>query len=231
VTASGSGPFRGRQAEARRNDELILDAALEVFAEDPQAPMSAVAERAGVGQASLYRRYSSRETLLARVCHQGMTRMREAALAAARSSGDPYDALAGFLRWYLESGTPRLGDLLGSFVPEEYLFDLARETNGAMQALVERAARAGRLREDVTGADLTLIVTQIVTLASADAERAATLRDRYLTLALQGLALRAAPELPGPPPDAAELEQPWRELQRGITPGSRLAESSRRRPD
>jgi AcrR family transcriptional regulator len=226
-----TGSFRGRQAEARRNDERILEAALEVFAADPQAPMSAVGERAGVGQASLYRRYPSKEALLAHVCERGMTRMREAALAAVRASGDPYDALAGFLRWYLESGTPRLGDLLGSFAPEEHLFDLARETNEAMQALVERSVKAGRVRADVTGADLTLIVTQISTLAAADGERAAALRDRYLTLALQGLALRDAPDLPGPPPDAAELEQPWREQQRRVTPGSQPAESSRRPRD
>jgi hypothetical protein len=57
-----------------------------------------------------------------------------------------------------------------------------------------------------------LIVTQISTLETTDAERAAALRDRYLTLVLQSLALRDAPELPAPAPDAAELEQPWREL-------------------
>jgi AcrR family transcriptional regulator len=208
--------LRGRQAEARRNDERIMEAALEVFTADQRAPMSAVAERAGVGQASLYRRYPSKHALLSRVCEQGMSRMREAALAAIVSSGDPWDALTGFLRWYLESGTPRLAGLLGAFDPEEHLFDLAHETNEAMQALVERTANAGRLREDITGADLTLIVTQISTLETADAERTAALRDRYLTLVLQGLALTDAAELPGPAPDAAELEQPWREQQRAF---------------
>jgi hypothetical protein len=96
-------------------------------------------------------------------------------------------------------------------VPADELFDLARETNEAVQALVDQTARAGRLREDVTGADLTLIVPQFSTLEAGGAERAFALRDRYLTLALQGLALRDAPRLPGPAPDAAELEWPWRE--------------------
>jgi hypothetical protein len=85
--------------------------------------------------------------------------MHEAALAALEAPGDPWDALAGFLRWYLESGMPRLAGLLGAFVPEEDLFELAHETNQAMQALVKRTAKAGRLRDDITGADLTLIVT------------------------------------------------------------------------
>jgi AcrR family transcriptional regulator len=213
MTSSTQTPLRGRQAEARRNDERILEAALEVFTADQRAPMSAVAERAGVGQASLYRRYPSKHALLSAVAERGMSRMREAALAALEATGDPWDALAGFLRWYVESGTPRLAGLLGAFVPEEHLFELAHETNRTMQALVDRTANAGRLRDDITGADLTLIVTQISTLAAADVERAAALRDRYLTLALQGLALRGAPKLPGPAPDAAELEQPWRDQQ------------------
>jgi AcrR family transcriptional regulator len=214
VTSSGPTPLRGRQAEARRNDDLILEAALEAFTADQRAPMSAVAERAGVGQASLYRRYPSKDALLSRVCERGMSQMHEAALGALEASDDPWDAFAGFLRWYLESGTPRLAGLLGAFAPEEHLFELAHETNEAMQALVERTAKAGRLREDITGADLTLIVTQISTLETSDAERTAALRDRYLTLVLQGLALRDAPRLPAPAPDAAELERPWRERRR-----------------
>jgi AcrR family transcriptional regulator len=213
LTSSSPTPLRGRQAEARRNDERILDAALEIFTADRRAPMSAVAERAGVGQASLYRRYPSKHALLSRVADRGMSRMREAALAALEAPGDPWDALTGFLRWYLESGTPRLAGLLGAFAPEEDLFALAHETNEAMQALVERTAKAGSLRADITGADLTLIVTQISTVEATHAERAAALRDRYLTLVLQSLALRDAPELPGPAPDAAELEQPWRDQQ------------------
>jgi len=42
--ASGAAPLRGRQAQAAQNDELILQAAREVFLADPTAPISAVAE-------------------------------------------------------------------------------------------------------------------------------------------------------------------------------------------
>lgn len=211
---SPPGPsLRGRQAEARRNDERILGAALDVFAADQDAPMSAVAERAGVGQASLYRRYPSRDALLARVCEHGMTRIHDAAAAALAAPGDPGEAVARYLRWYLDSGTARLGRLLGAFAPPAAsgLFRLARDTNELVQALVERAAGAGRLRPDVTGADLTLLVTQISTLEAGDPERTALLRHRYLALALQGLARTDAPALPGPAPTADELERPWRQ--------------------
>lgn len=207
-------PFRGRQAEAHRNDERILRAALEVFTDDRGAPMAAVAARANVGQASLYRRYPSKDALLARVCERGMAQIRDAALAVLHDSDDPWDALSDFLDWYLKSGTQRLAGLLGSFAPEEPLFDLARETNRAMQAIVDRVADAGMLRTDVTGADLTLIVTQITSLNADDPNRTDELRERYLTLALQGLSLKDATTLPGPAPDADELELPWRRTQR-----------------
>jgi AcrR family transcriptional regulator len=204
--------LRGRQAEARRNDARIVAAALDVFAADVAAPMSAVARRAGVGQASLYRRYPSKDTLLAEVSERGMASIGEAARAAL-AEDDPGAALAGFLRWYIDSGTLRLSGLLGAFTPPERLYTLAHDVNLAMQALVDRARAAEAVRPEVTGADLTLIARQIGALDTGDADRTQVLRQRYLTLALQGLALTGAQPLPGPAPDADELEAPWRELR------------------
>jgi len=202
--------LRGRQAEARDNDRRILDAALAAFCENPSAPISAVADRAGVGQASLYRRFASKEALLERVCSDGMGRILAAA-ELALAEQDPHDGLVGFLRWYLDSGTLRLAGLLGSFEPGAHLFVLAHEANEAMQALVEGAQAAGAIRADVTGADLTLLLAQLATLDRPDRDRTAALRRRYLTLVIQGLTRRDAPALPGPAPDGPELEAPWRE--------------------
>jgi AcrR family transcriptional regulator len=194
--------MRGREAEARRNDARVLDAALEVYAREPAAPMSAVARRAGVGQATLYRRYRSKEELLARVCEDGMTRIRDAAVAALEVA-DPFEAVAGFLRWYVGSGTTRLSSLLGMFAPVEAQFVLAREGNEAVQALVDRAVAAGAMRADVSGADLTRL--------------AAGLDARHLELVLQALALTDAPPLPGEPLAPADIERPWRDAMRPRT--------------
>jgi hypothetical protein len=112
----------------------------------------------------------------------------------------PWEALSRFLYWYLESGTPRLAGLLGSFTPAEDLFELARDTNQAIAALVERNVCAGRLRSDVTGADLTLIVTELSRLTAPDPDRAPVLRRRYLTLLLDGMAQLDRPSSPDPLP-------------------------------
>ena len=62
-------PRHGRQAEAARNDRRLLDAARDVFAARGEAAtVSAIAERAGVGIGSLYRRYGSKEELLRQLC-------------------------------------------------------------------------------------------------------------------------------------------------------------------
>lgn len=201
---------RGRQAEARRNDDLVREAALEVFSRDPAAPMSAVARRAGVGQATLYRRYPSKEALVIAVAQHALGAIAEAA-DAALDAPEAWEGVADFLTWFAESGTLRTGGLLGTFTPPEELFALARRGNLAMQQLIDRAIAAGRCRADATGADLTLIATMVAGLEAADAERTTTLRRRYVDLALQALALTSAAPLTGPAPVAGELEAPWHE--------------------
>ena len=88
----------GRRAEAARNDERILESARAVFVADPGAPISAVAEHAGVGVGALYRRYESKEELLRRLCADGLARFIAAAEAALADHGDPWDAFADFMR-------------------------------------------------------------------------------------------------------------------------------------
>lgn len=60
-----STPQRRPRADAVRNIERILDAARAVFAEQgPVAQLSAVARRAGVGEATLYRHFAGRDELI-----------------------------------------------------------------------------------------------------------------------------------------------------------------------
>ena len=203
----------GRRAEAQRNDTRVLEAAHEVFTADPDAPMAAVAAKAGVGQGSLYRRYPSKEALLSEVCRRGMEGARERATAARHDDGDPWEAFEGFLRWYLGSGTAQLSALIGAFSPDDSLFELARAGNEAIEELVQRTIAAGVLRPGVSGADLGLLALMVGGLHYSGPERDAALRERYLTLILQGLALTDAEPLPGEPPDAAELERPWEDAR------------------
>src|SRR5215475_11234500 len=88
---------RGRQAEAERNDRLVLDAARAVVARDgPDAPVAAIADLAGVGMGSLYRRYGSKADLLRHLCALAMQDTIRAA-ERALADRDPWSGLAGYI--------------------------------------------------------------------------------------------------------------------------------------
>ena len=55
-----------------------------MFVADPKAPIAAVAERAGVGISTLYRRYGSKEDLLYCLCSDGLDQYIDAATNTAR---------------------------------------------------------------------------------------------------------------------------------------------------
>src|SRR5215208_2585530 len=178
-------PLSGRQAEARRNDRLILEAARGVFVEDPDAPISAVAERAGVGIGALYRRYASKEELLQRLALDGLRRYIAEAEAALADEGDPWEAFAAFMRSSLDAGASSLSRrLAGTFTPTDELNEAGRHAFELSQRLLDRTKAAGALREEIEVGDLTLIFEALQALQVGDADRAGTLRHRYLALLL-----------------------------------------------
>ena len=147
---------RGRQAEARRNDLVVLEAARDVFAaQGASAPISAVAEHAGVGMGTLYRRYGSKTELLQRLCVLAM----EQALAAADDAldaSDPWDGLGGYIRACVELRSGALASLAGQIETTAEMRGTARRSMARMEEIVARAHRGGRLRADVSALDITL---------------------------------------------------------------------------
>src|SRR3954447_9823994 len=201
---------RGRQAEAARNDERILAAARDVFVEDPEAPVSAVAERAGVGIGALYRRYPSKEDLVRRVCADGLARYIAAAEAALEDDGDPWVAFVTFMRRLVDTDTHALtARLAGRFTPTEENFAEAGRAQGLNRRIFERTRHAGALRPDAHVNDLAMVLEQVVAIKVGDAERTSRLRHRYLALLLDALHTRTDTVLPGPPPTWAELAGRW----------------------
>src|SRR4029453_8643297 len=113
----------GRRGQAAHNDERILTAAREVFIADADAPISAVASRAGVGISALYRRYPSKEDLLRQLCADGLRLYVEEAEAALADDGDPWEAFAAFLRRIWAAHAPSLTvRLAGTFSPTADMF-------------------------------------------------------------------------------------------------------------
>jgi AcrR family transcriptional regulator len=201
----------GRRAEAARNDETILASAREVFVADPDAPVSAVAEHAGVGISSLYRRYDSKEDLIRTLCADGLALYIAIARDAVDTdAGDPWETFVTFVKRIVAADTHALTrNLAGRFTPTPELQRAAILADDLNQRLVEHAHAAGVLRTDVTRDDLTFIFEQVSSVRGPTPERTAQLRARFLTLHLDSLRAPGHTPLPGPPPTADEQHARW----------------------
>lgn len=196
----------GRAREAARNSEAILAAAREVFLADARAPISAVADRAGVGISALYRRYPSKEDLLRTLCHDGLRRFIAEATQAALQPDD-WAAFETFLRAVVEADVHSLTvHLAGTFTPTAEMNADAMRAGELGDALFARARH--RMRPGIVPADLTILLDMCAAIRVPDAGRTTELRRRYVTFLLDGL--RADGPLPGPPPADAEANWRWR---------------------
>jgi AcrR family transcriptional regulator len=203
-------PLSGRRAQAAENDSRILLAARAVFIDDPGAPISAVATRAGVGISALYRRYASKEGLLRQLCGDGLRRYIAAAEAALADDGDPWIAFARFMGRVVDEDTHSLTlRLAGTFTPTEDLYRDAERAQDLNVQLFDRTMETGVIRPDLTVNDLTFLFEQLASVRSADEARTRKLRSRYLALHLDALRKGSAERLPGPAPSWEEVRDRW----------------------
>jgi AcrR family transcriptional regulator len=200
----------GRKAEAERNDKTVLRVATEVFLElGYDAPMSLIAERAGVGMGSLYRRYRSKDDLIRRLCAVSMERVLDGAERALAEEPDGWAAFTRFMHEAVRDGAGALGGLAGTVQNTQELVDLARRAATAMQAIIDRAHREGGLRDGVTPADLTNMCLMLRVQFGPDKDRAEELRGRYLAVLLDGLRRDQSDPLPGKAPEWSEIADRW----------------------
>jgi AcrR family transcriptional regulator len=197
----------GRKAQAARNDTLIVEAARKVFVAEPAAPIAAVAEAAGVGISALYRRYPSKEDLLRKVCSDGLAIYTAIARAAVDDTdGDPWEVFETFMRRVVEADTHSITVVLaGTFTPSPELYAASEVAGGLNIELIGRTHAAGVLRTDLTDADLGVLFEQLAAIREGDAARTNDLRQRYLTLLLDGM--RVPPVTTPLPSEAPTLDE------------------------
>lgn len=201
-----SPPLSGRRAQAARNDQRILESARVVFADDPAAPIAAVAEHAGVGISAIYRRYASKDELLQQLAGDGMRRYLERAEEALASDADPWDAFVHFMRRSVDEGaSSTTSRLAGTFPVTDELNERGREIYEATQRLLDRTKAEGGLREDIEVGDLSMLFEQAQAIRMSDEQRTKVLRRRYLELLLEALRGDVTTPLPGPAPDWEEI--------------------------
>jgi AcrR family transcriptional regulator len=144
--------------EAKR--QRLLTAAAEVFARQGlDAPMSEVAEAAGSGVASIYRRFPSKHELLAALVVSRMNQISDAARAAGRGSGDRWLALTAMLHSLVEgqAADDFLGEARVAVAGHRDVILATERATDALDRVLAAARDEGRLRADATTLDLRLL--------------------------------------------------------------------------
>jgi AcrR family transcriptional regulator len=209
------------RADAARNREAIVDAALAVFAEQGlDASLDDIARRAGTGNATLYRRFPTRGDLVAAVFAERMVEQLEA-VEAGLADTDPW---RGFASYVVAVGTMQarnrgIADLVAmdlAIAPE--IEAIRTRAFDGLVALVARAHSAGVLRADFTTQDVVLLLMANPGLVERVPEIPEAASARLLHLLLDGF--RAESGTDGPPsPSVRDTERAMRDnAQRRLGP-------------
>ncbi|HEU4978363.1 MAG TPA: helix-turn-helix domain-containing protein [Solirubrobacteraceae bacterium] len=184
MSASG---LDGRRAIGERNERAILDAAVRVLADRPEAGVAQVAAEAGVGRATVYRHFPTRDDLLAALRTRAEAEFRAAVRAAECEAADPETALRRLVSTLADMG----GRYRVLAAPDEA--GRARQAAAVIRPLrvaVERAQSEGVIDRSLSSAwavDALLALLR----ASKGRLRAADRADRVVDLLLDGARPRA----------------------------------------
>ncbi|MEV6863806.1 TetR/AcrR family transcriptional regulator [Streptosporangium subroseum] len=190
-------PEHRPRADALRNSDRIVRAAIAALRESGVAvPLEEIARRAGVGIATVYRRFGDRDGVI-RACFETYFAEEVEPLAlAAREAADPRRGLA-----------EALGSIIDTLAAHQSLLTAAREVGAFTVAIAERfaeplgevladAQRRGLVRADLLVRDLAAIVVMVLATGYRADHNDADQR-RYLALLLDGIRPSAEP-LPRP---------------------------------
>jgi AcrR family transcriptional regulator len=179
------------RADAQRNYERLLSAAVAAFAEHgaDDVSLEEIARRAGVGIGTLYRHFPTRQALLEAVYRDQVEALRARADELA-GSDSPGDALAEWLRALSAFSATKhnlTSALLATFGKDSDLMSMCSKVIlEAADHLLGRAKQAGAVRPDADAKDLIRLV-HAVNLATGFAHSDPGQADRLLRLVLDGL--------------------------------------------
>ncbi|MCH0558188.1 TetR/AcrR family transcriptional regulator [Streptomyces sp. MUM 16J] len=186
MTTDSERPLR---ADARRNREKILSAAVRVSAEEGlEAHLERIAKEAGVGSGTLYRNFPTREALIEATYRNELSRLCDAA-PSLLAAMPPREALRAWMGRFIDYATAKLGmaEALRAVVDSgvnPYAQSRELITN-ALTSLLDAATAAGTIRSDINPSVMFAALTGIA-LASGKPEEIEQ-AERLLDLTLDGL--------------------------------------------
>lgn len=192
---TGPGPRRLR-ADAARNQQLIVAAARELFAaRGLEITLDDVAERAGVGVGTVYRRFANKKKLIAEVFYRHVDAFAEVAEESLRHP-DPWLGLVELMEYACRhmAANRGFGEVILELRGSSEQFHSIRERIGpAVAAVVDRARVAGVVVADIEAADLFVMIRMVAAAAEFAGPADSGLWRRYLGIVLNGVRADGTP--------------------------------------
>ncbi len=203
---------RRLRADAERNRRRLIEAATEMFSERGfDVGVAEIAQRAGVGRATLFRNFPSKEALVAAVV---VDRIQESVDRARKAleSPDAADALFELIDTTLErqqTDKALFEALDDAWMANPEIRGAHHEMVAAIDALLARAQAAGAVRSDISGVDVVLLVKGVCEAARSFQHIDPAIGMRQLDLVRAAITAPGAPTRPlrGTPPSAEDLER------------------------
>ena len=202
---------RSLRADAERNRRRLIDAAQTLFRERGlEVGVAEIACLAGVGRGTLFRKFPTKQDLIAAIV---IERMKEANVYARTllDAPDPGDALFGFLEEIV--GRQQLDRSLfesvaDAFLANEEIRAAHAEIVGGLEELLTRAKDAGAVRTDVGAMGVLILVKGVCQAASALSTSEPGIVGRQLDLVRAAIsAQNAVRPLRGRAPTLADVER------------------------
>lgn len=176
------------RADAQRNRERLLDAAIDLILEVGGEPSrDSLAEQAGVGIGTLYRHFPDQQSLLHAVVRHALDRSITAGETALANTTDSFEALRKYMHAAVDNGIGVV-NLIYPLLDKPHR-DLRARAEALIHTLLERGRQEGLLRSDASPADIVFATIRFsrplaVGLSAAE-ERA--IAHRHIDIYLDGL--------------------------------------------
>jgi AcrR family transcriptional regulator len=159
MTAVADRPLR---ADAARNAERILYAAREIYGElGPEAPIEAIARRAGVGERTLYRRFPAKADLVRAALDQSIAEDLIPAIEDARRAENPLRGLVQLIEAAMSLAAREHHLLTAARTAGSLTWDVSAPLDEAMNELARQGQQAGLVREDLVADDLPRLIAML----------------------------------------------------------------------
>lgn len=166
-------PVRPKRADARRNEETLLNAAAAVFVTSGvDAPVREVAAKAGVGMGTIYRHFPTRADLIVAVYRHQIEALADSGPALLAEHDSPSAALVVWMDGFVAFLVTKHG-LASALQDDQAQFEtlhtyFLERLVPACAALLEASVDAGEIRADIGAYELLRGVGNLCLFAGQD---------------------------------------------------------------